>query len=150
MGKAGGQWQGELCRRSFQPGTNRQLGPQCKDGEGPSWLGDKAAGPSLEPWAGGGTAQCCFPDSITRLPESVTARVFDGAWSPETPSGNRHLGGLFQGREFEQKSHPKALRGRRKQKGRHGVLGWWQRGRRPYRTGMGMVGHRKERHKKER
>lgn len=55
----------------FQPGTNRQPDSECKDGEGPSWPGDKAAGPALESWAGGRDGlSCCFPDSITGLPAS--------------------------------------------------------------------------------
>lgn len=29
---------GELGRKSFQPGTNRQPAPECKSCEGPSWL----------------------------------------------------------------------------------------------------------------
>lgn len=36
---AGRSEPGELGRKSFQPGTNRQLVPECKSCEGHSWLG---------------------------------------------------------------------------------------------------------------
>lgn len=47
---------------------------------------------------------------------------------------------MLQGREFEQTSRPKALRGRRKPKGSPAVLAWWPRGQETLTDRNGDVG----------
>lgn len=47
---------------------------------------------------------------------------------------------MLQGRESEQTSRPRALRGRRKPKGSPAVLAWWQRGQETLTDRNGDVG----------